>query len=131
MSRQADARPADARHADARPLDAYTAEHRKIARAFGANLQMLRTADGHSQESLARAARLHRTQISFMERGLRAPGLLIILILADALRVTPDVLLECLPVPKERKPYRDIHREERDPLAWMSPRVDLPPPESD
>jgi transcriptional regulator with XRE-family HTH domain len=119
------------RQADARPVDAYTAEHRKIARAFGANVQMLRGTDGHSQESLARAARLHRTQISFMERGLRAPGLLTILILADALRVTPDVLLECLPVPKERKPFRDIHRAERDALAWMSSGVVLPPPESD
>jgi transcriptional regulator with XRE-family HTH domain len=121
MSRRADDRQA---------VDAYTAEHRKIARAFGANVQLLREADGRSQASLASVARLHRTQISFMERGLGAPGLLTILILADALRVTPDVLLECLPVPKERKPYRDIHRDERDPLAWMSPAV-APPPESD
>lgn len=119
------------RQVDGRQVDAYTAEHRKIARAFGANLQMLRKADGHSQQSLARAARLHRTQISFMERGLRGPGFLTILILADALWVSPDVLLERLPVPKERKPFRDIHREERNSFAWMSSGVVLPPSEAD
>jgi transcriptional regulator with XRE-family HTH domain len=82
---------------------AYAVERVKIARAFGRHLRMLRKADGYSQDSLARAARLHRTQISLLERGERAPGLLTILILADALWITPDVLLEGLPTPKERR----------------------------
>jgi transcriptional regulator with XRE-family HTH domain len=82
---------------------AYAVERVKIARAFGRHLRMLRKADGYSQDSLARATRLHRTQISLLERGERAPGLLTILILADALWITPDVLLEGLPTPKERR----------------------------
>lgn len=91
-----------------RQVDAYTAERVKLARAFGANVQMLREADGHSQEWLAREARLHRTQISFLERGERAPGLHTLLVLADALWVTPEVLLERLPTPKERRPRGNI-----------------------
>lgn len=82
---------------------AYAVERAKIASAFGRHLRMLRKADGYSQDSLARATRLHRTQISLMERGERAPGLLTILILKDALWITPDVLLEGLPTPRERK----------------------------
>jgi transcriptional regulator with XRE-family HTH domain len=82
---------------------AYATERVKIARAFGRQLQMLRRADEHSQDSLARATRLHRTQISLLERGERAPGLLTILILAEAFWITPDVLLEGVPVPKERR----------------------------
>jgi transcriptional regulator with XRE-family HTH domain len=82
---------------------AYAVERVKITRAFGRHLRMLRKTDGYSQDSLARATRLHRTQISLLERGERAPGLLTILILADALWVTPDVLLEGLPTPQERR----------------------------
>jgi transcriptional regulator with XRE-family HTH domain len=83
--------------------NAYAVERAKITRAFGRHLRTLRKADGHSQESLARASRLHRTQISLLERGERAPGLLTILILTKALWITPDVLLEGLPIPKERR----------------------------
>ncbi len=115
------------RRVDDRQVDAYTAEHRRLARAFGANLKMLRKADGYSQETLARAARLHRTQISLLERGLRAPGLHTLLILSDALFVAPDVLLEGLPVPKERKPLRNVKPEATDPFAWMSSSVVSPP----
>jgi transcriptional regulator with XRE-family HTH domain len=82
---------------------AYAVERGQIVRAFGANLRLLREADEHSQDSLAVTARLHRTEIGLLERGQRAPGLLTLLILADALWVTPDVLLERLPTPKERK----------------------------
>jgi transcriptional regulator with XRE-family HTH domain len=82
---------------------AYAAERLKIARAFGKHLRSLRINDDHSQDSLARATRLHRTQISLMERGERVPGLLTILILTDALRVSPNNLLKGLPTPKERR----------------------------
>ena len=82
---------------------AYAVERAKIATAFGKHLRMLRRADEHSQDSLARATRLHRTQISLLERGERTPGLLTILILSDSLWVTPDVLLEGLPTPIERR----------------------------
>jgi transcriptional regulator with XRE-family HTH domain len=82
---------------------AYAVERVKIARAFGRQLQMLRRVEEHSQDSLARAARLHRSEISLLERGERAPGLLTIMILTEAFWVTPDVLLEGVPVPKERR----------------------------
>jgi transcriptional regulator with XRE-family HTH domain len=82
---------------------AYAVERAKIVGTFGNHLRMLRKADEHSQESLARVARLHRTEISLLERGQRGPGLLTLLILTDALWITPDVLLEGLPTPKDRK----------------------------
>lgn len=82
---------------------AYAVERVKIARAFGRQLQMLRRVEEHSQDSLARAARLHRSEISLLERGERAPGLLTIMILTEAFWVSPDVLLEGIPVPKERR----------------------------
>jgi transcriptional regulator with XRE-family HTH domain len=83
--------------------DAFNVERVKIARAFGKNLRLLREADNQSQDSLAVAARLHRSEISLLERGARAPGLLTLLILADALFISYDTLLECLPVPQERR----------------------------
>jgi transcriptional regulator with XRE-family HTH domain len=82
---------------------AYAVERTKIARAFGRQLQMLRRADEHSQDSLAQVARLHRSEISLLERGQRAPGLLTIMILTEAFWVSPDVLLEGVPVPQERR----------------------------
>ncbi len=92
---------------------AYAVEREKIIRAFGANLRMLRVTDEHSQDSLARVARLHRTEISLIERGQRGPGLLTLLILMDALWITPDVLLEGLPTPKERKSSKRAQRGTR------------------
>jgi transcriptional regulator with XRE-family HTH domain len=89
---------------------AYAVERTKIARAFGRHLRILRKAEEHSQDSLALASRLHRTQISLLERGERAPGLLTILILADTLWITPDVLLEGLPTPKERRSSMNVKR---------------------
>ncbi len=93
---------------------AYTRERMKIARLFGANLKMLREVDGKSQDALAIAARLHRSEISLLERGERAPSLLTLLILSDALWVRPDTLLERLPIPKERKPDPGATRRLRD-----------------
>ena len=87
-------------------LDAYAAERVKITRAFAANFRVLREATYQSQEVFAKEARLHRTQVSFLERGIRAPGLLTFLILADALDATPNQLLRNLPVPLERKPKK-------------------------
>jgi transcriptional regulator with XRE-family HTH domain len=83
---------------------AYEAERYAILCGFGVNLRVARRAADHSQRELGRVARVHDTEISLLERGLRGPGLLTILILADALRVTPTTLLHGLPVPQERKP---------------------------
>jgi transcriptional regulator with XRE-family HTH domain len=47
-----------------------------------------------TQEELADRARFDRTYISMVERGLRNPALLNICALANALRVTPVMLLK-------------------------------------
>ncbi len=50
---------------------------------------------GFSQESLARAAKVHPTYISLIERGLRDPRLTSIAKLAKALKTSPaDLMLE-------------------------------------
>ncbi len=83
---------------------AYAAERDRILRRFGVNVRAERIGWGLSQESLARIARLHRTEISLVERARRGPSLLTLLILANALRVEPAALLRGLPVPLERRP---------------------------
>jgi transcriptional regulator with XRE-family HTH domain len=51
-------------------------------------------AAGYTQEVLAGRAELHRTQISLLERGLRSPGLDVVVRLIGALGVEPNDLLE-------------------------------------
>src|ERR1700691_3897586 len=101
---------------------AYAAERLKIARAFGKHLRTLRINDDHSQDSLARATRLHRTQISLLERGERIPGLLTILILTDSLGVSPNNLLRGLPTPKER---RSLGAKQGSPQVMSSEKQQL------
>ncbi len=86
-------------------MDAYKAERGRILREFGLNLAKLRGPDV-SQEAFARKASMHRNEIGYLERGEREPGLLTLLILARTLGVSPDQLVEDLPVPKERRPPR-------------------------
>lgn len=71
-----------------------------ILEEFGRNLRERRKARPVriSQEALGRRAGLHRSEISFLERGLREPTLLTILGLAYALNTTPEKLLEGLPL---------------------------------
>jgi hypothetical protein len=85
---------------DAANTRAYAAERARILQAFGANLRATREATSHSQEAMAR---IHRTEVSLMERGRTEPRLLNLLILAGALSVGPALLLEGLPVPQERR----------------------------
>jgi transcriptional regulator with XRE-family HTH domain len=86
----------------------YEAERDQILYEFGQKLAAQRKARPVriSQEALGRRAGLHRSEISFLERGKREPGLLTLLSLAGPLGVTPAKLLEDLPAPKERKPKR-------------------------
>ncbi len=60
---------------------------------FGARIRAERERLGVSQEELADRANLHRTYIGGVERGERNIGLLNLIRLARALRVTPASLL--------------------------------------
>lgn len=83
--------------------DAYTAERARLLSAFGENLRAERERRNVSQEALADIANVHRTHFGALERGRREPHLSMLLIVADALEVPPGVLLDGLPVPRERK----------------------------
>jgi len=64
-----------------------------IQKKFGATVRGIREQQGWSQDHLAEKSELHRTYISGIERGARNPTLSVIEKLAQALNVTPDVLL--------------------------------------
>ena len=59
---------------------------------FGRNVARLRDKAGLSQDKLAEKADLDRTYLSGIERGVRNPGIKIVIRLARALRVTVDQL---------------------------------------
>ena len=61
---------------------------------FAANLRRCRQHAGISQERLGFKAKLHRTEISLLERGEREPRLTTIIRLARALDVEPNDLLD-------------------------------------
>lgn len=67
---------------------------RRLQVAFGVALRERRHAAGISQEELADRSRLHRTYISQLERGLKAPSLSAIQGLAAALGVPAHSLVE-------------------------------------
>lgn len=94
--------------------EAYDAELRLLLRGFAENVRGLRERKGRdfSQEDLADDARLHRTQISKIERAKRDPRMSTLLILADALGVSLDELVKGLPVPKERRPPPHVKRRQ-------------------
>ena len=58
-----------------------------VAFAFGRSLYRVRRERGMSQEALAEAADLHRTFVSFLERGVKQPTLTTLLRLSRALGV--------------------------------------------
>jgi transcriptional regulator with XRE-family HTH domain len=61
---------------------------------FAANLRARRRERGLSQDALARACSLHRTEISLLERGEREPRLSTLIRLSRALRVPAASLLD-------------------------------------
>jgi len=65
---------------------------------FAANLRRERRRVGLSQEALAAASGLHRTEVSLLERGGRDPRLSTVVRVADALGVPPPALLAGLGV---------------------------------
>jgi len=70
------------------------AEIPQPSRRFAANLRRLRGAAGLSQEELAFAAEIHRTQVSLIEGGHRMPRLDTLVKLSGALGLTPNDLLD-------------------------------------
>ena len=67
---------------------------------FGEVIRELRDERGLSQEALAGAAGLHRTQISLIERGQRSVRLDTIVRLAKALKVQPSEMMPILSLRK-------------------------------
>lgn len=59
---------------------------------FGRNVSRLRNEAGLSQDKLAELASLDRTYLSGIERGVRNPGIKIVIRLARALHVSVDQL---------------------------------------
>jgi transcriptional regulator with XRE-family HTH domain len=67
----------------------------QIRNQFAQNLRTHRDKSGLSQEALAEACNLHRTEISLLERCKRSPRLETIVILAQGLGLSsPSELLE-------------------------------------
>lgn len=65
-----------------------------IAVVFGKNVRSHREGAKLSQEALAWAAGLHRTEIGLLERGERLPRIDTLVKLAGGLGVRPEVLLD-------------------------------------
>jgi DNA-binding XRE family transcriptional regulator len=83
-------------------------------RAFGARLRELRLAAGLTPAQLADSCRVSPSTISKAELGRGEPRLMLILVLCDGLRVSPDALIGALPVPQQRS----MTIFERPVVAW-------------
>jgi transcriptional regulator with XRE-family HTH domain len=67
--------------------NAYEIEQLALLAKFASKPRAARRAAGPSQEELADAAKLHRTEISLLERWQRQPRLRTLLVLGDALDI--------------------------------------------
>lgn len=67
-----------------------------LQQQFGLVLRRRREAAGLSQEALAAAAGLHRTYVSLLERGQRAPSIVVVQQLARGLGTTMTSLIRAL-----------------------------------
>lgn len=66
----------------------------KILENFGKNVKLKRKLSGLSQEELAEKLGIHRTYMSFIERGMRNPSLLMIFKISRALKIKLPELFE-------------------------------------
>ncbi len=67
-----------------------------LRRQLGLNVERLRRSLSMSQEELAFEAKIHRTYISGVERGVRNPTVTVIARLAAALKVEPAELFTAI-----------------------------------
>lgn len=81
----------------------YDEERLLLLERFGKIVRKVRKTRDISQAELARRCGLHRTEISLVERGLRAPRLCTLLLIATELDVPATALLKGLPVPRTRR----------------------------
>lgn len=65
-----------------------------VREQFAANLRARRDELGLTQDGLARACGLHRTEISLLERSRRSPQLETLVLLAHGLQIPPRDLLD-------------------------------------
>lgn len=105
-------------------MGAYEDERDGILTDFGLNLAKLRGSKKLSQARFAKRANVHRNEISDLERGKRQPGLLMLLILADAAGVSLDELV----VGKPSATGDRRAAEERQDAEARQPRRELPVP---
>lgn len=75
----------------------------EVRRRVGFNLKRFRQELGLSQEEFAFKAGLHRTYISGIERGVRNPTVVVLEVIATALKVPTASLLEDPPQPRRGK----------------------------
>lgn len=66
----------------------------KELQLIGKNIKKIRASKKMSQEELANVSELHRTYIGNIERGEKNPTILTLLMIAKALHVTLNELLE-------------------------------------
>jgi transcriptional regulator with XRE-family HTH domain len=67
---------------------------RELAEQFGRNLKSARRRAGFSQQELASACGLHRTEIGLLESGARLPRLDTIIKVASGVALEPATLLD-------------------------------------
>jgi transcriptional regulator with XRE-family HTH domain len=91
----------------------YETEREAMLKRFGRTLRELREAKFPSQEAFALAAKLDRSHIYRLETGQRAPELATLLILADALEVSIEGLVQGIEVPRERRKWAGTGRRTR------------------
>ena len=70
------------------------ASEAKLLKTFGRSVRSLRKQRGLSQEDLAEAAKMSRNYVSDIERGVRNPGVLVLVAMSKALRVSLRELVE-------------------------------------
>ena len=77
-------------------------KEQKIKNLFGEHIRKFRKSKGLSQEELALQSGLDRTYIGGVERGERNISLINICRIADALSISPDLLLSNLKEPHRK-----------------------------